>query len=268
MEKQFEMPPLNLRDLIGSATRVAVLTGAGISADSGLPTLRGAGANVWKGMTATDSSSHLWMVKKDLVALWKLYDELRRQVATCSPNPGHLALAEMASHVPVFTLITQNIDGLHGEAGSPNVLELHGSLWRAKGVRCSHKQDLPPGPLELLPPNCAVCGHRLRPDVLFFGERISQVVYKKALAAVRRCQVLLVIGTSSEVLPASLLPLEAKLAGARVIEINPCETSMTEIAHESIRASGAQLRWIVGEPILEANQISNTVGSKKSTRGE
>jgi len=151
-----------LSRIIGSASRVVVLSGAGLSAASGIPTYRGEGSETWSGLGTTSQRE---MVKKDLAGLWHWYEVRRRLVAACAPNQGHFAIAEMARHIPRLTLVTQNIDGLHQRAGSEDVLEVHGSLWQAKGVRCSHKQALPPGAIEI-PPRCTLCGHPLRPDIV------------------------------------------------------------------------------------------------------
>ncbi len=233
---------LELSRIVGSARRVVVVTGAGISAESGIPTYRGLGSGGWDGLEDSGRFSQRAAVKKDLIALWRWYDSRRRLVAACEPNAGHMAIAEMARRIPRFTLVTQNIDGLHQRAGNEQVLEVHGSLWRAKGVRCSHKQSLPAGPIET-PPRCGMCGHPLRPDVVFFGEKLSQIVFKGALRASTTCEVMFVIGTSLEVAPVSSLPELAKANGARIIEINPSKTCFSLFADEVIRAPASALRW-------------------------
>jgi NAD-dependent deacetylase len=162
-------------------------------------------------------------------------------IGSCAPNAAHQTLAEMEAALPSFTLITQNVDGLHQAAGSRNVLELHGNIWR---VRCTHCEGIFEDhrvPLPELPPRCSQCGALLRPDVVWFGESLPSAVLEAAWAAAARCRLMLVIGTSAVVYPAAALPLEAERNDARLVEVNPFETPLSRRAHEILRGPAAEV---------------------------
>ncbi|MGV3524430.1 MAG: Sir2 family NAD-dependent protein deacetylase [Candidatus Sericytochromatia bacterium] len=194
--------------------RVVVITGAGVSAESGIDTFRGAGGH-WERYRAEDLASPAGFAA-DPALVWRWYDARRRRILAASPNPAHMALAALALRFPVFDLITQNVDGLHQQAGSENVLELHGSIWR---LRCSRsgKEWINREVFSDFPVYCA-CGALARPAVLWFGETYSSPVLQQAYHAVRQAECILVVGTSGQVwIVAGLL---AEATQARIAEFN------------------------------------------------
>lgn len=208
---------------------VVVLTGAGVSAESGVPTFRDAQTGLWARYDPRDLATPD-AFDRDPQLVWRWYAWRRELVARAQPNPAHVALAALESEVRGFTLITQNVDGLHRRAGSRNLLELHGNIGRSKcsveGVVVQgHDEDV-----EL--PRCPVCGAFLRPDVVWFGEMLDAWTLAEAERLARECDVLVSIGTSAEVYPAAALPQSAKQAGALVIEINPVETPVSAYADQ------------------------------------
>jgi NAD-dependent deacetylase len=205
-----------VRQLLAEARNIAVLTGAGVSAESGVPTFRGPGG-LWRQYRPEDLATPEAFAR-DPKLCWEWYDWRRGLIVAVHPNPGHDALAELERRAASFTLITQNVDGLHQRAGSRNVLEIHGSIWLLRCMQCKREfQDLAPS-LEI-PPHCT-CGGLARPGVVWFGENLNPRIWAAAEQAVILCDVLLVVGTSAVVYPAaSLVPL-ARSAGAKIIEVN------------------------------------------------
>ncbi len=212
------------------AHRVAVLTGAGVSAESGLATFRGAGG-LWEGHHVEDVATP-FAFERDAALVWRFYNARRAGLRTVQPNPGHRALAALEEryHKPEalatgtgegddFALITQNVDGLHTAAGSRRVLELHGSLRRVRCTSCRYRADRG---VEELPdlPRCPDCGELLRPDVVWFHETLPEEIWREAARATAACECFLVVGTSAVVYPAAGLIDAAREAGALVIEIN------------------------------------------------
>lgn len=221
------------RKAVAGAKRVAVLTGAGISAESGVPTFRSWGG-LWRGFSAEDLATPEGFAR-DPKQVWEWYDWRRSQMAEASPNPGHYALADFAKRSTGFTLITQNVDGLHERAGSPDVLRLHGSIWHTRCLTCAKEEEDRRERIPDLPPKCQSCGGMLRPAVVWFGEVLPPEVFDQALAATLACDVFLVAGTSAAVHPAaSLVPLAAS-SGATVIEVNPEETDVSDVVHHTLR---------------------------------
>ena len=205
------------RALLKAAQRVSVLTGAGISAESGVPTFRGAGG-LWKQFRAEDLATPE-AFRRDPQLCWEWYDWRRGLLANLKPNPGHEALAELERRSSQFTLITQNVDGLHTRAGSRAVLEVHGNIWNLRCTGCSREWVDHSVPLPLLP-RCKVCQALARPGVVWFGENLDRNIWSAAERAVSSCDVLLVVGTSALVYPAAgLVPL-AQSTGAKIIEVN------------------------------------------------
>ena len=199
------------------AKRVAALTGAGISAESGVPTFRGADG-LWRNHDVMQLATPE-AFSRDPKLVWEFYNWRRRLISGLTFNPAHIGLVELESRIPHFTLITQNVDGLHGKAGSRNLLEIHGNLWKVRCLQCHrvHLDESPDmGPL----PRCESCGGLLRPHVVWFGESLDSDLLQRAVQAARTAEVMLVIGTSAVVQPAASLALEAKAAGAVVVEIN------------------------------------------------
>ena len=178
--------------------RVLALTGAGVSAESGVPTFRGPGG-LWRQYRAEDLATPEAFAR-DPKLVWEWYAWRRETIAGLSPNAAHVALAAMERRLPGFRLATQNVDGLHAAAGSHRVLELHGSLWRLRCVGCGRVAEDRQVPLPELPPRCA-CGKLLRPDVIWFGETLPQAAVAEAVTAARSADVVLVIGTSSARVP-------------------------------------------------------------------
>jgi NAD-dependent deacetylase len=219
-----------IRARFEEAERVVVLTGAGVSAESGVPTFRGGGGTtVWRGMDATVLSS-AEMVEANLTLVWEWFEYRRGILAPCAPNPAHEAIARWQDRFADFTLVTQNIDGLHTKAGSRDVLELHGNIWRGRCTRCGARADVAETPLDEIPPRCPRCGAALRPDVVLFGEYLPAGVFERAVEAAARAEVCFVVGTSAVVYPAAELQAIAARRGALVIEVNPEPCGVFEVS--------------------------------------
>lgn len=232
--------PAGLIDALRRARHVAVLTGAGVSAESGVPTFRDAQTGLWAQFRPEDLATPEAFARNPPM-VWEWYMTRRAAVAKVSPNPGHLALAQLQGRFAQFTLITQNIDSLHAEAGSRDVIELHGNILRTKCFDCFEPQAVEPDDARK-PPPCE-CGKSLcRPDVVWFGEMLPPAALDAAQQAARSCDVFFSIGTSTQVYPAAELPFNAKRRGAVVVEINPDETPFTDQADYVLRApSGVAL---------------------------
>jgi NAD-dependent deacetylase len=213
-----------LRAQLKNARSIAVLTGAGVSAESGIPTFRGNGG-LWKQFRAEDLATPEAFAR-DPKLVWEWYDWRRGLVAAAKPNSGHLALAELEARSLRFTLITQNVDDLHERAGSRAILHVHGSLWTVRCLDCGGEEEDHRAPLPELPPRCD-CGGLLRPGVVWFGEPLSPSVWSQAEGAAREADVFLVVGTSAVVYPAAGLARIAKSSGAAIIEINLDPTSLS-----------------------------------------
>ncbi len=215
-----------------ASRRTTVLTGAGISAASGVPTFRGKGG-LWGAYRAEDLATPE-AFSRDPHLVWTWYDARRRQLLECPPNPGHDVLASWATRLPGFTLLTQNVDGLHERAGAIAAVRLHGLIWHVRCVRgCSGAQEDRRAPLPEIPPRCR-CGALVRPDVVWFGERLDPDVLRRADAATA-CDVFVTAGTSAIVHPAAGLIAEARARGAFTVEINPEETGASGRVHRSLR---------------------------------
>ena len=202
---------------LAESERVAALTGAGISAESGVPTFRGKDG-LWQGFRATDLATPQAFAR-DPRLVWNFYNWRRELLAPLQPNPAHKALTHLEEKIPQFSLITQNIDDLHHRAGSKNLVELHGNIWMVRCTQChlvSRNEEVPLPEL----PACKECDELLRPHVVWFGEQLDPTILDKAVAAIRSCDTMLVIGTSALVQPAASLAIVAKEQGARVVEIN------------------------------------------------
>lgn len=220
-----ESIPEALVNALRAARKVAVLTGAGVSAESGVPTFREAQTGLWAQYDPQELATPS-AFRRNPRLVWEWYAWRRELVTQAQPNPGHFALAAMEQLVPEFTLITQNVDGLHARAGNQNMVELHGNILR---IKCSADgrlvTDWPP--TEEVPPRCPQCGSYLRPDVVWFGENLPYEALATAVSAARACDVFLAAGTSAIVQPAASLPLEALQAGAVTVEINPQTTPLS-----------------------------------------
>ncbi len=222
----------------GQFRRVTVLTGAGISAESGVPTFRGEDG-LWRQYRPEELATPEAFAR-DPRLVWEWYDWRRRLIGACRPNRAHHTLADMEAGLPDFTLITQNVDGLHHMAGSRRVLELHGNIWRLRCTREGTTHEDRRTPLPDLPPHCADCGALLRPDVVWFGESLPSEILEAAFAAAAACDVMLVVGTSAVVQPAASLPLIARQRGAAIVEVNPQATPLSDFADLVLRQPAAQ----------------------------
>jgi NAD-dependent deacetylase len=222
------MIPDELIERLGNARRVVVLTGAGISAESGVPTFREALTGLWVNYKPEELATPEAFIKNPKL-VWDWYQWRRELVGQAEPNPGHHALAVMEKHIPEFLLITQNVDGLHARAGSNAIIELHGNIHRTKcfreGTVVEEWRDA-----EESPPRCPNCGSWLRPDVVWFGEMLPGAALQAAIKAANESQVFLSIGTSGIVQPAASLPHLAIRHGAICVEVNPEETPLTHSA--------------------------------------
>ena len=228
-----------------AAAHVCVLTGAGVSAESGVPTFRDAQTGLWARFRPEDLASPA-AFEADPRRTWDWYEWRRQVVGRAEPNAGHFALAELSRRVPRFTLVTQNVDGLHQRAGSDDVIEYHGNLFRD---RCSTENEVAARAAVSRTglPECARCGALLRPDVVWFGESIPHAALQSADSAARSCDVFLSVGTSSAVYPAAALAQAALSRGARVIEVNPHATELSGAAHIVLRErSGIVLPALLG----------------------
>jgi NAD-dependent deacetylase len=227
-----------VREWLRDASSIAVLTGAGVSAESGVPTFRGKNG-LWKQYRAEDLATP-GAFARDPKLVWEWYDWRRGLIAEAKPNPGHYALTEAEARARKFTLITQNVDGLHELAGSRNVLRLHGSIWMLRCLDCEREREDRRTPLPEIPPRCE-CGGMLRPGVVWFGEALPARIWHEAEKAAREAELFLLIGTSAVVYPAAGLALIAKSLGARVVEINIAETGLSGSSDEFLRGPSGEL---------------------------
>ena len=227
-------------DRLRQAQRVAVLTGAGVSAESGVATFRGSGG-LWEGYrieeVATPSA-----FERDPSLVWRFYNMRRTQLWTVKPNAGHVALAQMEQRwgSDRFTVITQNVDGLHRAAGSRHVLELHGNLTRVRCTGCGHIEERPNEDLPALP-HCDDCRAILRPDIVWFHEMLPEDVWQEAALATGECDCFLVVGTSAVVYPAAGLIDAARAVGATVMEINLEATPATRPGTIALRGKSGEI---------------------------
>lgn len=223
-----------LAPLIAGAESVAVLTGAGMSAESGIPTFRGQHNSLWSQFDPQQlATADAWRADKALV--WGWYRWRMALVQHAKPHAGHIALAKLAAHASI-ALLTQNVDDLHERAGSPVTAHVHGSLFALRCFDCAHAYTQPLEPIDpqaavlrMTPPTCTYCGGDIRPGVVWFGEALPEYAWSRAEAAADRCDLMLVIGTSGLVYPAAGLPAlaSANAARAKVVEINPDTTALT-----------------------------------------
>jgi NAD-dependent deacetylase len=222
---------IEVAKLLSQAKNVVVFTGAGISAESGIPTFRGKDG-MWEKCRVEDLATP-YAFERDEKKVWEWYDWRRGLIEKGGPNPAHEVIAEMENHFPEYTIITQNVDGLHRRAGSKNIIELHGNLWRAKCIKEGKVFEFFDVPLKEIPPRCQ-CGSLIRPDVVWFGEALPITEMKKAFLQAERCDVMLVVGTSGLVQPAANLPFAAKANSAKIIEVNLNQTPISDIADISL----------------------------------
>jgi NAD-dependent deacetylase len=232
----------DLAQRLAAARSVCVLTGSGISAESGLPTFRGVGG-LWRDHRVEELASPRGF-ERDPHLVWTWYGERRRAHRSVEPSAAHVALAVLERRIADFTVVTQNVDSLHLLAGSRNVLELHGKMREAKCTRCDERRPLDDVLDELASgapePLAHACGGMWRPDIVWFGEALPPEVLEAAIDAARRADVMLVVGTSGLVQPAASLATK-RYTSAYVVEINPEETALTAYVDRSIRARASDV---------------------------
>ena len=227
-----------MRELLSGRRPVLVLTGAGVSAESGLATFRGPGG-LWEGRPAAELATPE-AFREDPGEVWRFYDWRRREAARAEPNAGHRAIARLQLERGDVALVTQNVDGLHQRAGSPRVVELHGSLWTLRCSRDGAGREDRTVPLPTLPPRCE-CGAMLRPGVVWFGESLPVHALELAQELAAGAALVLVVGTSSLVHPAASLPRLARSRGAWVVEINPERTVLTPEVDEHLAGPSGEV---------------------------
>lgn len=228
------------------AERVVVLSGAGASKESGVPTFRDALEGLWAKYDPQELATPSAFARNPKL-VWDWYRSRREKARSVQPNPGHYALAELERYIPNVLVVTQNVDDLHEQAGSSDVRHLHGSLFRDKCSKACQGEptivdadaiDFDP---EDGPPPCPHCGANVRPDVVWFGEALPPGIFQAADEMCRRCDVMLVAGTSGIVTPAAYLPITAQKAGATIIEVNPSTTPITDIAHIHLKGPAGEM---------------------------
>lgn len=230
-----------VRGWLREANQVAVLTGAGISAESGVPTFRDAQTGYWAQFRAEDMATEEGF-RAHPERVWSWYMHRRQLIAGVQPNAGHIALTDFAQRHPGrLTLITQNVDGLHQRAGSQGVLCLHGDLMEDRFLdlprACCHPDTVEGG----TPPHCPRCGNLMRPGVVWFGEALPEAVFAAAQQAARACNLMLVVGTTGAVYPAAGLAHGARAAGARVVVVNTAASELDGVAHAVLHGGAAQV---------------------------
>jgi NAD-dependent deacetylase len=256
-----DIPPGTLERL-RAARRVMALTGAGVSAESGVPTFRGAdGTGFWGRYDPHDLASRAGYERNPRRG-WAWYAMRRAQLRNVEPNPAHYALARLGTYFPDFALVTQNVDSLHERAGSHNVIELHGNLTHFKcllentPVAYEDPPDAPVVTEEMMErgewpevPLCPRCGGLLRPDVVWFGEMLPAIAFARAEDAAKACEVCFVVGTSAEVYPAASLPETARRRGALIVEVNPEATDLSHWVDLSLRGPAGVILPALAEMI-------------------
>ena len=227
-----------VRDRLAKAQAVTVLTGAGISADSGVPTFRGVDG-LWRNFRAEDLATPEAFAR-DPRLVWEWYNWRRELIATKHPNAAHFALAKLEQRTDRFWLITQNVDGLHRSAGSTKLSEIHGNIWQVRCTRCAGIEENREVPIPMLP-QCRICGALLRPHIVWFGESLAEEDLLRSYRSLESCDLLLIVGTSGVVYPAASFAQVAKAAGAFVVELNLDATSNTDTVDLSVRGRAKDL---------------------------
>jgi len=233
--------PAALTQTLATARHIVVFTGAGISAESGIPTFRNGKGSLWNQFDARTLATPE-AFSENPAMVWGWYEYRRAAIRQAQPNGAHLAVAQLSRQVARLDLITQNVDDLHERAGSHEVIHLHGRLDKARchdcGLAWEHpcaSPELPPDDASLPPPRCTRCGGPVRPGVVWFGEALPARDWHQAMQAAEQCDVLFSIGTSSMVYPAAELPHRARIQGARVIQVNPASTPLDSVCDFNLR---------------------------------
>lgn len=236
-----------LIDTVRAAKSIVIFTGAGVSAESGIPTFRDHLTGLWERFDA-ESLATRRAFTDDPTLVWGWYEWRRMKVLAAQPNAAHRAIAAMAEYVRELTVITQNVDDLHERAGSQDVIHLHGDILHPRCFACGRKHGLPDGmPAEpeggrrLEPPRCGHCGGRIRPNVVWFGEELPTTELARAFRLAQACDVLFSVGTSSFVYPAADIPRRAAEHGATVIQINPSATALDHVARFNLRLPASEV---------------------------
>ncbi|MBX3306112.1 MAG: NAD-dependent deacylase [Nitrospira sp.] len=235
-----------VRQRLAAARNITVLTGAGISADSGVPTFRGADG-FWRQYRAEDLATPDAFAR-DPKLVWEWYNWRRELLAMKQPNAAHLGIVELERRSPTFWLITQNVDGLHRDAGSRNLSEIHGNIWKVRCTGCHAVDENRDVPISILP-SCLQCGALLRPHIVWFGESLLAEDLQQCSTVLRSCDLLLVIGTSGVVYPAAGFASVAKDAGAFVAEINLDPTPQSSLVDVSLQGRAKDLVPLLLDPI-------------------
>ena len=235
--------------LLDRTTRVAVLTGSGISAESGIPTFRGE-HGLWRQFRAEELATPQ-AFERDPKLVWEWYDWRRGIIGRAEPNEGHRTISAWQEIFPSVSLITQNIDGLHERAGSRQPVELHGNIWKMRCLQEGTVTECRDVPLPILPPRCAACGAMLRPHIIWFGEALDRCVLEDAFRRSTACDVMFVVGTSALVHPAASLPLAAADSGAKIVEVNPDPTPLSRAADFVLRGKAGQILPLIQRKIIE-----------------
>ena len=233
-------------------TEVVVLTGAGISAGSGIPTFRDQ-KGLWNQYRPEQLATPQAFAKNPKL-VWEFYNWRREIIAAARPNSAHLTLADMERCIPQFALITQNVDGLHEDAGNLAVLEIHGSIWKMRCSVCDASWSDKQVPLPYLPPRCGACGELARPAVVWFGEALNPAKLNEAIRLAYQAKLMLVVGTSALIQPAASIPAIAKAEGAYIVEINPQRTSISEFADEIFQEDATKALsswWALHKPTFD-----------------
>ena len=243
---QIELPDA-LLDALRQSRHAVVFTGAGVSAESGIPTFRDEQSGLWANFVAEDLATPSGF-RSNPPLVWGWYEWRRKHVASCQPNAAHHSIVALAKHLPSLIVITQNIDDLHERAGSHDVIHVHGSLFAPRCFDCDQPWPLPPDDHEsapkegnIPPPICPHCNGIVRPGVVWFHELLPSGIWGQAKEAIRHCDLLISIGTSAVVYPAAVLPFEAAERGATVIHVNPEVTDLDAVATFNLHGKAAEI---------------------------
>lgn len=232
-----------LIDKLRHARRIVVFTGAGVSAESGIPTFRDAQTGLWARFQAEELATPE-AFRRDPETVWKWYEWRRKLMRGVQPNPAHIAIMQLEQLVDHVTVVTQNVDCLHALAGSSHVIELHGNIWSNFCSKCGQPAEKSMMEVERAieaPPRCVHCNGYVRPGVVWFGESIPIAAWEKAAESLERADIFFCIGTSSRVEPAASLPREARAHGCTVVQINPAPTSHDAIAQYVLRGKAGKV---------------------------
>ena len=243
----------NLRTVLESNPSICVLTGAGISAESGVPTFRGTDG-LWSKFRPEELANFDAFIRNPQL-VWEWYSYRRQLIDKVVPNPGHSALVKMEAATEDFTLVTQNVDNLHRRAGSKRVLELHGNIMRSYCIDCGRKEDHPDFSGKDRLPHCKSCGGLIRPDVVWFGEILPQETFLEAEHAAERCGLFFSVGTSAIVYPAASLPMLAKQGGAYMVEVNTERTDQSGMFDETLLGKAGEILPSIAEVIQSKKDV-------------